>query len=349
MLPPMSIRLFIAFVVGCGGTPVDVKEPQPEPCPADSCLDATLADTSIAAFAERDGLCLSYTLDNDEPLFVNSVTAYNDGAFHHSNWFWVPEDQWDLPDGEWDCSDNDFTELAGALSGGVLFAQSTQVLEETQQFLPGVAIRVGKRARIIAAAHLLNPTDERVDTSMRFRLGLLDEESVEVRLAPIRITYFDLDIPPGTDTDHGSRCDLADRYESVGGQPYDMKLHYVLSHFHGLGTGFELSVAGGPNDGQVLFEQRDAYGHQLGKTFEEPLDLTGSDGLNFSCFHTNKTDETVGWGIGDQEMCVMLGFVDSTTMFDMSVNETVEMGEDGDVLTRSGECDILAVPFDFVD
>jgi len=345
----MYPRIFIVFTVACGGSPVELKEPKAAPCPEDTCLEATLADTSIEAFTERDGICLSYTLDNDEPLFVNAVTAYNDGAFHHSNWFWVPEDQWDLPDGEWDCSDNDFTELAGALSGGVLFAQSTQVLEETQQFLPGVAVRVGARARVIAAAHVLNPTGEKVDTSMRFRFDLLAEDEVDVQLAPIRITYFDLDIPAGKDTDHGSRCDLSDRYESVGGSPYDMKLHYVLSHFHGLGTGFKLSVAGGPNDGQILFEQRDAYGHQLGQTFEEPFDLTGSEGLNFSCFHSNSTDETVGWGIGDQEMCVMLGFVDSTTMFDMSVNETLEMGEEGETLTRSGACDILAVPADFAD
>ena len=349
MLPPMYARILIVFAVACGGDPVDLKEPKGEPCPTGTCLEATLAETSIDAFSERDGMCLSHTLDNDEALYVNAVTAYNEGAFHHSNWFWVPEDQWDLPDGEWDCSANDFTELAAALSGGVIFAQSTQVLEETQQFLPGVAVKVGKRARIIAAAHLLNPTAEKVETEMRFRFDLLEEDEVEVSLAPIRFTYFDLDIPSGSDTDHSGRCDLSERYESVGGSPYDMKLHYVLSHFHGLGTGFQLSVDGGPRDGEVLFEQRDAYGHQLGQTFEEPIDLSGSNGLRMSCFHTNETDESVGWGIGDQEMCVMLGFVDSTTLFDMTVSETLDRGEEGATLTRSGDCEVLAVPFDFLD
>ena len=39
---------------------------------------------------EVSGECQSWTLNNDEPLFVSKVRQTNDGAWHHSNWFFVP-------------------------------------------------------------------------------------------------------------------------------------------------------------------------------------------------------------------------------------------------------------------
>lgn len=337
-------RLSIWLLAGCAPTVV-LDETPTQDCLAPHCLEHKLADYAIGPYEEFENVCMSWTIGNDGPLAVNAVTAINDGAFHHSNWFWVPESQWDLPDGAWDCNDHDFTELGAALAGGVIFAQSTQVAEETQRFLPGVVTEVGSNARIVAWTHLLNPTGETVDTSMTVRLDILDESEVITRLAPIRLTYYDLDIPAGADTDHRGRCNMENMFESVAGHEYDIKLHYALSHFHGLGTGFRLSALGGERDGEVLLQQEDAIGHALGNTFEVPIDLKGTTGLDFSCYHRNNTDEDVGWGIGDQEMCVMLGFIESDVQFDVNVGETLEVGEDGEVLTRTGDCSVLGFPF----
>ena len=67
--------------------------------------------------AEEIQPCVSWTLENEEAIYVNTVGLANDGGFHHSNWFVVPDDTYEGPDGYWDCNERGFTELASAALG----------------------------------------------------------------------------------------------------------------------------------------------------------------------------------------------------------------------------------------
>ena len=321
-------------------------EPETSECKG-ACLPHGFGQIEVAAGSEDADVCLSWTLDNDDPLFVNAIYTENDGAFHHSNWFWVPESQWNMPDGAWSCSAENFTELEAAVFGGVLFAQSTQVTEENHQFLPGAVVRVGPRARVIAAAHVLNPTPESVKTEMRITLDTIPEDEVSVELQPFRFTYFDLDIPAQSRAEHASTCDLTDAFAWITDAPFDLRLHYILPHYHGLGDRFRLELAGGDRDGEALYDEISLYGHPQGRTFEELISLAeaGAHGLRFLCGYNNTTDAKVGWGIGDQEMCVMLGFAESAVRYDLTIHETDELGvDDAGTHTRSGPCEIVPIP-----
>ncbi|MEL6178897.1 MAG: hypothetical protein AAFS10_08080, partial [Myxococcota bacterium] len=119
-----------------------------------------------------------------------------------------------------------------------------------------------------------------------------------------------------------------------------------LSNRWEAGNHFSLEVIGGPMDGQKLFELDGFNAEANGQGYQPPIDLTGTQGLRFSCGYHNVTDEPVGWGIGDQEMCVMLGFIESDVLIDASVAEdTLPMGMiDGDVQAFGGPCDTLALP-----
>lgn len=324
----------------------DASEPAPDPC-SGTCISHGFGTIESPAGSESDGVCLSWTLDNDEALFVNAILTENDGMFHHSNWFWVPESQWNLPDGAWSCPDQGFEELEAAVFGGVLFAQSTQVLAEDHRFLPGAAVRIGPRARIIAAAHVLNPTPTDVQTEMRITLDTIPEEEVSAELHPFRFTYFDLDIPAQSRAEHSSTCDLVDSFKRISDEDFDLKLHYILPHYHGLGDRFRLEIAGGALDGEAIYDEMNLYGHPQGRTFEEPISLgeIGAHGFRFMCGYNNPTDDTVGWGIGDQEMCVMLGFAESVVRYDLTIAETDESGVDSEgTYTRSGPCSIVPIP-----
>jgi hypothetical protein len=286
---------------------------------------------------------MSWTLHNPEPLWVNSVATANDGFFHHANWFWVPDFLWDQPDGFWDCTDFGFNELGAAIAGGVLYAQSTQTDVEIQQFLPGAAVRLEANSRVIAWAHLLNVTNEVQETGLRMQLGVLEADEVTTPLAPFRLNYADLHIPARSVAYHQGDCDIDTAHQEVFGMPLDLKLHYVLPHYHALGTGFVLEVSGGESDGEVLFEIEDTFGEPLGWTFDEPIDLgaRGATGLRFSCRHDNPTDAEVNFGIGDQEMCVMLGFADSRFNFVGDVPWTMSTETIGSAaVLNSGACQV---------
>ena len=111
LLPTLGIVALIA----CEGTGPEAVDPTPLPECEGLCLEHDFGETLLQPYQEIGDQCMSWTVGNAETLYVNSVATANDGWFHHSNWFWVPEDWWEVPDGYWDCSDLGFTELGAAV------------------------------------------------------------------------------------------------------------------------------------------------------------------------------------------------------------------------------------------
>lgn len=304
---------------------------------------------AIASGDEIDGVCMSWTIGNDEEIWVNAIGTENDGFFHHSNWFYVPEDTYDVPDGHWACADQDFSEIDASLAGGILYAQSTQVAKEEQRFLPGAAVRIPPRSRIIANTHMLNTSAADQETEIRLRIATLPPDEVTTVLAPFRLNYGALAIPPMSTSEFSGSCNVRERYEVAMQRPFELRLHWILPHFHALGAGFRLELQGGERDGETIFELDSSYGDPLGHRFEEPFDIaaTGADGVRFTCGYENPRNEEVGFGIGDQEMCVALGFAESGYLFDGFVNATDEVRLDADGVARGqGPCIVVGIPYD---
>jgi hypothetical protein len=292
------------------------------------------------------GLCQSWTLGNETDLWVNAVELEQDQMSHHSNWTFVPDDAFDGPDGVWDCDERGYDQLSAAVLGGVIYAQSTQASREVQKFPDGAAVRIPARSRIIGDVHLLNVGQEPVTGSAKMTLYAIDEEAAKVKLAPFHLTYDGLDIPPlATSRFHGE-CELAEGFQSVTGNPLSMTLFYGLPHTHKLGSRFFLQAVGGPRDGEMLLDVVGFNGEARGKLYEPPIDLAGITGLRFGCEFENPRDESVGWGFGDQEMCEMLGFIESPLAFESRISEAVEDGVDGDIQVFTGPCESILLPWE---
>jgi hypothetical protein len=290
------------------------------------------------------GLCQSWTLNNAEEIWVNAVELDQDEASHHSNWTFVPDDKFDGPDGVWNCADRSYDQLSGALAGGVLYAQSTQASHEVQKFPDGAAVRIPPYSRVIGDVHLLNTTQSTITGKVSLTLYSLPKADVKVKLVPFHLSYDGLDIPPHATSRFTGNCSLADKFPNG---KLDMRVYYILPHTHSLATRFFVDVLGGPDDKKSLIEVDGFTKEAHGRAYDPPVDLSPATGLSFGCQYFNPRADAVKWGVGDQEMCELLGFAESTTAFESRVPDATTDGTDGDVQLFTGSCGTIAFAWDF--
>ena len=308
---------------------------------------------------EISGICQTWVLDNDEPLYVQRVEQSNNGGWHHSNWFFVPEDAY-LPDydkegpdakveGSWRCRDRGFREYLAAAAGGVFFAQSTQTLGEFQQFPDGAALEIPPRSMIVGSVHLLNISAGEMDSALTMKVTTVDREDVSVRLTPFSFSNTSLSIPPAvgdvpTESRFSMTCDMTDTFaEHIGGVP-DYNIYYVLAHYHEWGNYFNLSYEHEDGSRDTILELSNSVGEPIGKTIDPPMNNNGANKLAVDCGYLNNTDRTLVYGLGGQEMCVFLAYTDSTLKVGIGAGPNHPMGEneDGMVLNETECGDIVA-------
>ena len=328
-----------AAAAGCEANPDQAGCPQ-----QGELITHQFPDYTLKKFQEVSP-CVAWTLNNKQALYVRGVTLSNQGAFHHSNWFVVPDSMVQGKDGYFKCKDRKFDEVGSAIAGTVLYAQSTQAHLETQRMPAGVVIKIPPNHRIVGSAHLLNLSSKGKVTTARMSLELLHPRDVKTVVAPFRLGYWDLQIPAKKQSRHTGECPMNTAYKNWLGRPLDMKLYYVLPHYHALGNYFRLEIMGGPDDGKAIVELSGFNAEANGVVFDPPIDLTGADGLRVTCGYNNITDKKVGWGIGDQEMCEFLGLADTGVMMDGGVHKhnPAETVTDG-IVQYTSSCDAIAVP-----
>ena len=296
---------------------------------------------TVESGEEVKGLCQSWTLHNAEEIWVNAVELTQDASSHHSNWTFVPDDKFPGDDGVWPCKDRGYSQLEAALYGGVVYAQSTQAAHEVQKFPNGAAVRIPPYSRIIGDVHLLNTTSADVTGNAKLTLYALAESEVEVKLTPFHLSYEGLNIPPLSESRFTGRCALDTKFSALG-QPFEMDIYFVLPHYHALGKSFFLDVMGGPKDGEPVFYVGPFDGEAHGKAYDPPYTVSGAEGFSFGCDFTNPRDEYIQYGLGDQEMCEMLGFAGSKVAFESIVGSAEPEGMDGSTQLFTGACNTLA-------
>src|SRR5688500_11305685 len=127
----LSLLLSVACLFACGEPDGASARCDPQLRPCEILHD--FGKSKIGPGVEVDDRCNSWTLNNETDLWVSSVVLENDGAYHHSNWFFVSDLSYQHADGAWDCDEVGFREVHAAVLGGVLFAQSTQSMRDEQR------------------------------------------------------------------------------------------------------------------------------------------------------------------------------------------------------------------------
>ncbi|MGE0551129.1 MAG: hypothetical protein AB7O24_14050 [Kofleriaceae bacterium] len=326
---PSRLSLFVAFgLTACGSD----TSTQPQE------LSHDFPPVQISPEeGETEKWCQSWTLDNDEAIYVNAISMQNDGFFHHSNWFWVPEDVYAGEDGTWLCDERGYEQGAAAITGGVVFAQSTQATDETLGFAPNAAFKIPPRSRIVGGLHLVNPSEVTVETSLSFQIKPIKKEQAEILMSPAAFTYYSLAIPTGKKSRFQGTCNL----EKDFGAPIDFSFYYMLPHYHALGTGTNL-VAQMPNGPASVFGSEGQIGEPKSKKLDPPFSAAGSSTMTFSCDYFNNTGKEVGWGNAGGEMCILVTWTDSPYMILAAVSEAGTLKETVDgVEIYEGKCGSL--------
>ena len=332
-------------IVACVLAGCSEPEPEDKPEPVDvnpieepselrgASIVHAVVPTALDGSEETIG-CYSWKLDNEEALYINAVEFANLGSYHHSNWFVVPDSVYEGPDGSWDCESRGFDQFAAAQAGTVLFAQSTQAWSERMPFADGVVVRIPAHSRIVAEQHLLNLSPEPRETQAWLTLELIHPFDVGAVLSPMQLTYFDLNIPASSEIRFRAGCASA---QSA------VKVHYVLPHFHSTGNYFRLAEGSDP-ELPAIMELEGFDGGPLGQVFDPPFEANNS-GFVFTCGYDNWHSQPLEWGIGINEMCVVLMLVEAEAIFVSTVTQTQGLVEivDG-VPVVEGVCTQVAAP-----
>ncbi len=286
---------------GCGASdPEPEKSSDPGPTLGNGeyvGVHAVSAPYPLAPGDEELDLCATWTLGNEETLYVSKVDLAKSVAVHHSNWIVFDESRFPGEDAVWSqCDDRRFSLFEDAGYGNIVFTQSTQATSEVHSFGEGVAVPIPPRARLLVNAHMLNTGEKAVEAELDMKLVAIPEADVDVRLRDISGFINTLAIPPRTKSRFTTECEFP--------EGTDWSMHFVMPHYHYAGTGMFFEIYGGPDDGKVIFDSEGAVGEPLGETIDPPVSLAGGKGIRFGCNFENATDETLRFGSrGNQEMC----------------------------------------------
>ncbi len=312
---------------------------------------------------EQTDLCVAVTLHNQAPLYVNSVAMVGAPGLHHSNWFWVPNnDRWNgFPEGSFSCAAGNgtrpFDQQVAAVDGGVLFAQSTQAPSDTQEFPVGAAIRIEPNARIIADIHLLNVTDASISVPLDLTLSQIAEHDVTSLLHGFSMENLAIALPPPAKSKFVVECDLGPSWQNlyslheVTSDHVDFKFFHALAHYHKLGTGLTFEAIRDSDGGaDTIWTTKNGIGDELGGMLAPPFDMTGHSKVRLTCEYDNPNSTTISWGNGAGEMCIAFAYTDSTyTWTAGQINTTDDPGagiaDNGTFTFTAPKCSgVVAVP-----
>lgn len=308
--------------------------------------DHTFPPIHVDVGGESLNLCQSWTLNNTEDLWVNSLTMDAGPGWHHSNWVVVSDQYYQGPDGTWPCDDRSFNEAVAGAQGGVFFAQSTQATHEVQQFPAGTAYRIPRRARVIGSVHLINVTAAALDSSIRFQIGAIPMDQVQTRLHPLAIDNRSIDIAPRGRAAITTTCDMATGYRNLTMRGIDFGVYYALPHYHGMGRNMRIEAVGGPRDGMLIYQTSASVGDPLGGMVMGPFDLTGATGVRVTCTYQNSSDRQIRWGVhSTDEMCTLLMYTSSPSTFGGLAGGTATRTTQTDgTVVQDAPCTMTVVP-----
>jgi hypothetical protein len=261
-----------------------------------------IAEPRMLGPGEEIELCISWPfpakLSSD---IVHAGRLYTTPGLHHSNVVTKPVDPEDGPQPYPGCHPgayDPFGELPNVIAD-VLFANSTQVVGGETLALPeGVGFRIDRSRDIVTSIHFLNTSSEPQKVEVAYDLFMMPEDRLLHEAAPFVVSVNDFLIPPHSKQTIGATCDVFGG-SVVSFMPHTHKLleQFTVDLVHEDGTETPLYAKG-------AFDTESDI-----QVYDPPIQVKGSDSIRYGCAFNNTTDKDVTWGLGDNEMCILFGYL----------------------------------------
>lgn len=245
--------------------------------------------------------CASWELPELQRDLVYAAQIYTTRGLHHSNVISLPVDPEKGANPYPSChpgASDPFGQIGEAVPD-VLFANSTQVGDgEALVFPPRMAYRVHPGWEVVADIHMLNTTSEPIRVEVVYDFFTMPESELEHELAPIVADNRDFKLPAKSEGVASSDCAV------FGGT-----LVSLMPHTHEFATEFRVDLLGFDEQVSNVYLE-DGYDFESDiAIYPAGIDLSDTYRLRYSCAYKNTKDEPLKYGLADQEMCILFGYI----------------------------------------
>jgi hypothetical protein len=165
-------------------------------------------------------------------------------------------------------------------------------------FPPGVALRLPPNTGIDLNAHYVNRTSAEMPGEAYANLWTVPANEVQKPARSLNCTNTNITLPPKTRTTLEHEC----RFSAA------TTIILLTSHMHELGERFQIRIAGGPRNGEVIYDNT-SWEHPAIVALRTPVVLQAGEGLRAVVTWNNTTDRTVRFGLtSTDEMSIIFGY-----------------------------------------
>lgn len=245
--------------------------------------------------------CVSWSIPDLHNNVVYSARLYTTPGLHHSNVTARPIDPELGPQPYPGCI-HGATDPFATISEGipdVIFASSTQIVgNEDIVFPPGKGYRLDTTREITTSIHYINTTNDVLRAEVAYDVYTMPDADLVDEVAPWVLSNYDFAVPPQSSARVQADCPV------FGGDVLMM-----MPHTHQFIDVFSADALAPDQAPRRILEQ---HGYDLKsniQSFNPPVSLEGVDHLRFTCDYVNTSDRTLHYGIGDNEMCILFGYI----------------------------------------
>jgi hypothetical protein len=289
-------RLDIDNVVSFGDGPSQLDLPEPPKAGFRLVMTPVELDPG-----EEQTFCVAWPFPAQKRDLVYAAKIYTSGGLHHSNVYSSVIDP-QLGNNPYPgChpgADDVFAQIGEGIPD-VLFANSTQVQgAETLLFPAGMAYRLHLDREVVANVHLLNTTPEPITAEVVYDFYTMPEDALEEELVPLVLDNEVIDVPAMQTGTSEADCPV-----------WNGSIVSLMPHNHEFTDRFLVETIDANEQSTVIYEKTGFDTDTDIAVFDEPISLDSVDRLRFSCRYVNTKSEPLGYGLGDQEMCILFGYM----------------------------------------